>query len=224
MAPGIRIAPSILSADLGHLAREIADVENAGADWIHVDVVDGHFAPYLTFGPGIVRAARQATRLPLDVHLMIDAPERQLAAFASAGATHLTVHEEATRDLPATLDEIHALGMRAGVALRPETSADGLHAVIDRADLILVLCVSPGRAGQRFDESQLERIAQVRRLIDSSGRDIDLEVDGGVGPDNAGRTAAAGANVLVSGSKIFGAANRAEAIDAFRAAAARPRG
>ena len=220
MSSDIRIAPSILSADLGHLAREIADVEAAGADWIHVDVVDGRFAPHLTFGPGIVAAARRATRLPIDVHLMVDEPERYLKAFADAGADHLTVHGEACRDLRATLGQIRALGKRAGVALKPETPMDSLRALTDAIDLVLVLCVNPGKAGQSFMESQLPKIAAVLEMIDQSGHPIDLEVDGGIGVDNAARVVDAGARVLVAGSKIFDTPDRAATISRFRDAVA----
>src|SRR6187399_2045553 len=159
MPSGILIAPSILSADLGHLAREIADVEKAGADWMHVDVVDGRFAPHLTFGPGTVKAVRRATRLPVDVHLMVNEPERYLEAFASAGADSLTVHGEACLHLPTALAKIRGLGKRAGVALKPETSLDVLAGQLPALDLVLILCVTPGKSGQAFQESQLPKIA-----------------------------------------------------------------
>ena len=216
MSRRVRIAPSILSADMGHLAAEIEDVERAGADWIHFDVADGHYAPTLTFGPIILQAARKATRLPLYVHLMIDEPERSVEAFARAGADHITVHGEATRTAERTLQLIRSLGKRAGIALSPNVPVSTIENLLPSIDLVLMLCVSPGFSGQPFAESQLIKIEQARALIDHSGLAIELEVDGGVGPDNAQRIIAAGATVLVSGSKIFGAKDRLAVIRALR--------
>jgi ribulose-phosphate 3-epimerase len=220
MSPAIRIAPSILSADLGRLADEIRDVEAAGADWIHVDVMDGRFVPNLTLGPVVVEGARRATSLPLDVHLMIVEPERYVEAFAKAGADVITVHVEACMHLQRTLSEIRRLGKRAGVVLNPHTPEDAVRYVLGDLDLILVMTVNPGFGGQSFLRGMLPKIAAVRRLIDESGFDIDLEIDGGVTRENAREVVAAGGRVLVAGSAVFGQKDRRAATNAIREQAA----
>jgi ribulose-phosphate 3-epimerase len=214
----VRIAPSILSADLGRLADEIKDVERGGADWIHVDVMDGRFVPNITLGPIIVAAARRATRLPLDVHLMIVEPERYVEAFAEAGADVISVHEEASVHLQRTLSRIRALGKRAGVVLNPHTPESMLDYVLEDLDLILVMSVNPGFGGQSFLPSALPKLAALRKKIDDRGLAIDLEVDGGVAPETARRVVDAGADVLVAGNAVFGKPDRAAAIAAIRRA------
>jgi len=216
----IRLAPSILSADLGRLAEELREVEAAGADWVHVDVMDGRFVPNLTLGPIVVRAARAATRLPLDVHLMIVEPERWIEAFASAGADTISVHVEACPHLQRTLSEIRGLGKRAGVVLNPHTPEEAVRYVLGDVDLILVMSVNPGFGGQRFLPAVLPKIAALRQWIEAEGLPIDLEVDGGVDPITAERVVAAGADVLVAGSSVFGQPDRRAAIEALRAASA----
>ena len=216
MSNAVRIAPSILSADLGHLAREIEDVERAGADWIHVDVMDGRFVPNITLGPILVAAARRATRLPLDVHLMIVEPERYVEAFAEAGADVISVHLEASIHLQRTLARIRALGKRAGVVLNPHTPETALDYVLEDLDLVLVMSVNPGFGGQSFLPSAVPKLAALRKKIDGAGLAIDLEVDGGVAPDTARRVVDAGANVLVAGNAVFGKPDRAAAIAAIR--------
>jgi ribulose-phosphate 3-epimerase len=215
----VAIAPSILSADLGHLASEIAEVERGGADWIHVDVMDGRFVPNITLGPVVVKAARAATRLPLDVHLMIVEPERYLEAFAEAGADTLSVHVEASPHLQRTLAEIRRLGKRAGVVLNPHTPESALDYVLDDLDLILVMSVNPGFGGQEFLPSVLPKLAALRKRIDARKLAIDLEVDGGVSALTAKQVTDAGARVLVAGSAVFGQKDRAAAISAIRKAA-----
>lgn len=215
----VAIAPSILSADLGRLAAEIADVERGGADWIHVDVMDGRFVPNITLGPVVVKAARAATRLPLDVHLMIVEPERYLEAFAEAGADTLSVHVEASPHLQRTLAEIRRLGKRAGVVLNPHTPESAIDYVLDDVDLILVMSVNPGFGGQEFLPSVLPKLAALRKRIDDRKLRIDLEVDGGVSPLTAKQVTDAGARVLVAGSAVFGKKDRAHAISELRKAA-----
>jgi len=222
MTRSVRIAPSILAADLGRLADEIRDAEAGGADWIHVDVMDGRFVPNITLGPIIVAAARRATRLPLDVHLMIVEPERYVDAFAQAGADVISVHEEASIHLQRTLSHIRALGKRAGVVLNPHTPETALEYVLDDVDLILVMSVNPGFGGQSFLPPALTKLSAIRKMIDARGLPIDLEVDGGVAPDTARRVVEAGARVLVAGSAVFGKPDRARAIAEIRSAAGTP--
>jgi ribulose-phosphate 3-epimerase len=222
MSNGVRIAPSILSADLGRLADEIRDAEAGGADWIHVDVMDGRFVPNITLGPIVVAAARRATPLPLDVHLMIVEPERYVEAFAEAGADVISVHEEACVHLQRTLSQIRSLGKRAGVVLNPHTPESALDYVLDDVDLILVMSVNPGFGGQSFLPSVLPKLAALRKKIDGRGLSIDLEVDGGVAPPTARRVVEAGARVLVAGNAVFGKPDRAKAISELRAAAGAP--
>ncbi len=202
----IRVAPSILSADFGRLAEEVRAAEEAGADWIHVDVMDGRFVPNITIGPVVVEAVRAATRLPVDVHLMIEAPERYVADFAKAGADVISVHVEASPHLHRTLQQIRALGKRAGVVLNPHTPEDTIRYVLGDVDVVLVMSVNPGFGGQSFIPSALGKLRALRRAIDEGGHAVDLEIDGGVAPGIARQVIEAGARVLVAGSAVFGRA------------------
>src|SRR5687768_10385513 len=199
----VLIAPSILSADFGRLAEEVRAVEAAGADWIHVDVMDGRFVPNITIGPPVVAALRKATKLPLDVHLMIVEPERYVEAFVEAGANVVTVHCEASTHLERVLRQIQAAGAQAGVSLNPHTPEDHLKYVLDAIDLVLVMSVNPGFGGQKFIPGVLKKIEALRGMIEKSGRSIDLEVDGGIKPGTARDVVAAGADVLVAGNAVF---------------------
>jgi ribulose-phosphate 3-epimerase len=199
----VRIAPSILSADFARLGEEVRALEAAGADWIHVDVMDGHFVPNITIGPAVVKALRPHTKLPFDVHLMISPVDGFLDAFAEAGADIITVHPEAGPHIHRTVQHIKSLGKLAGVSLNPGTPAKMLDYLIEDIDLVLIMSVNPGFGGQSFIESQLRKIEAVRKMIDKIGRDIRLEVDGGIDNATAVRAIAAGADVLVAGTATF---------------------
>jgi ribulose-phosphate 3-epimerase len=216
----VLIAPSILSADLGRLAEEVHQVEELGAEYIHVDVMDGRFVPNLTVGPLVVRAVRAATKAVVDCHLMIVEPERYISDFANAGADIISVHVEASPHLQRTLSAIRALGKRAGVVLNPHTPEEAIRYVLGDVDLILVMSVNPGFGGQSFLPEVLPKLRALRQMIEQSGRNIELEVDGGIGPDTARAVVEAGANVLVAGNAIFGQRDRGAAIREIRARAA----
>jgi ribulose-phosphate 3-epimerase len=215
----IIVAPSLLAADFARLAEEVAAIERAGADWLHLDVMDGHVVPNISFGPVVVKALRGRCSLPFDVHLMIAPADPYLEAFAEAGADHILIHPEAGPHPHRTLQAIRALGKKAGLVLNPGTSLAHAEPVLDLLDIILVMSVNPGFGGQKFLDSQLGRIAALREMIDSTGRDIRLEVDGGIDAHTAPRCIAAGADSFVAGTAVFGAADYATAIAAIRGTA-----
>ncbi len=202
-SPIVKLAPSILAADFARLADQVREVESAGADRIHVDVMDGHFVPNLTMGPCVVKSLRPVTKLPLEVHLMVEEPDRFLESFAEAGADGLIVHVENAVNLHRTVLHVKELGKRVGVALNPATSAVTLAEILPDVDLILVMTVNPGFGGQHFIPNTLGKIRRVRQMIDAAKKEIELEVDGGIDPETAPKVVSAGARVLVAGSAVF---------------------
>jgi ribulose-phosphate 3-epimerase len=205
----VRIAPSILSADFASLGADIDTIIKAGADWVHVDVMDGHFVPNITIGPAVVKAIRKVTNAPFDVHLMISPVDPYIEDFAAAGSDIITAHIEAGPHIHRTLQYIKSLGKKAGVSLNPSTPASSICHILDIVDLVLVMTVNPGFGGQSFIEGQLAKISEIRKMIDETGRDIDLEIDGGINTETAKKVIAAGADVLVAGTAVFGGGDSA---------------
>jgi ribulose-phosphate 3-epimerase len=210
------VAPSLLAADFGRLREEVASVTRAGADWLHFDIMDGHFVPNMSFGPVVLQSLRPHSALPFDVHLMITPVDPFVAAFAEAGADHILFHPEAGPHPHRTLQLIRSLGKKSGLVLSPGTPVESIAWLLELADIVLVMSVNPGFGGQRFLTSQLPKIAALRRMIDAEARPIALAVDGGITPETAAQVVAAGADTLIAGTSVFGAADRLAAIDALR--------
>jgi ribulose-phosphate 3-epimerase len=224
MSRRVLISPSILSADFGRLAEEVRAVEAAGADWVHVDVMDGRFVPNITLGPVVVKAVRAATTLPLDVHLMIVEPERYIEAFAEAGASILTVHAETCLHLHRTLQQIRAAGARPAVVLNPASPLSLIEDVLDEVEMVLLMSVNPGFGGQQFIPSVVSKVRRLRELLDARKLQVDIEVDGGINPETAQRVYDAGATVLVAGNAVFKSKDYAKAISDLRPRDERPSG
>src|SRR5512138_529820 len=220
MLPPIRIAPSLLSADFGRLAEEVRAVEAAGADWIHVDVMDGRFVPNITVGPLVVEAVRRVTKLPIDAHLMIVEPEKYVEAFAKAGADLVCVHAEVSPHLHRTLQAIRAAGAKPAVALNPSTPLSAVEWVLGDCEMVLLMTVNPGFGGQRYIEAVTEKVRRLREMADVRGQALEIQVDGGIKADTVAPVAAAGANVFVAGTAVFGAKDYRAAIAGIRSAAA----
>ena len=214
----VRIAPSILSADFSKLGEEVAAIEAAGADWVHIDVMDGHFVPNLTFGAPVVSCLRKVTKMPFDVHLMVEAPQNYIADFAKAGADILTVHLETAPHLHRVIQAIKEAGLKAAVSLNPSTPLCLLEEILPELDMVLLMSVNPGFGGQAFIPSSLEKVRKLRQMLNERGLQTDIQVDGGVTPDNAAQLIAAGATVLVAGSAVYKAPDMANAIHSLRGA------
>lgn len=216
MTKTIKIAPSILSADFSRLADEITKIEQAGADWVHIDVMDGHFVPNLTFGPPVVAAIRKVTPLPFDVHLMVNNPQDLIEPFARAGADIITVHAETAPHLHRLIQTIKELGKKAGVSLNPSTPLSAVEEVLADVDMLLIMSVNPGFGGQKFIPSAVDKIARLKSMLDERNLIVDIEVDGGINAATARQVIAAGANILVAGSAVYGAPDIPQAINAIR--------
>lgn len=212
----VKIAPSILSADFSKLENEIKKVEQAGADLLHIDIMDGHFVPNLTFGPPVVSSIRKVSKLPFDVHLMVNNPDAFLSEFVRAGADMITIHAETAPHLHRLLQTIKDYGIRSGIALNPSTSISVVEEVLDMTDMVLIMSVNPGFGGQKFIPSSISKIARLKKMIEDRNLNIDIEVDGGITQQNAQPVIQAGANILVAGSAVYGAADMADAIKNIR--------